>query len=43
ATIDFLLLAYGHGCKEFQGLCCLNLTSHSKSIHSQIEEIREQV
>lgn len=24
AAIDFLLLAHGHGCDEFEGLCCFN-------------------
>ncbi|XP_021251207.1 uncharacterized protein LOC110398147 [Numida meleagris] len=36
ATIDFLLLAQGHGCKEFDGMCCFNLSDHSKLIQKQI-------
>ena len=26
AAIDCLLLRHNHGCEEFKGLCCLNLT-----------------
>ncbi|KFQ47003.1 hypothetical protein N333_06569, partial [Nestor notabilis] len=33
AAIDFLLLAQGHGCEEFEGMCCMNLSDHSESIH----------
>ncbi|XP_021236966.1 syncytin-2-like [Numida meleagris] len=36
AAIDFLLLAQGHGCKEFDGMCCFNLSDHSESIQKQI-------
>ena len=36
AAIDFLLLAQGHGCEEFEGLCCMNLSDHSESIHASI-------
>ncbi|KFQ76621.1 hypothetical protein N335_06232, partial [Phaethon lepturus] len=38
AAIDFLLLAHGHGCQDFDGLCCMNLSNHSTSIHAQIQE-----
>ncbi|KGL75286.1 hypothetical protein N309_14497, partial [Tinamus guttatus] len=34
-AIDFLLLAQGHGCEDFNGLCCMNLSGHSKSIHRE--------
>ncbi|XP_064271853.1 uncharacterized protein LOC135297830 [Passer domesticus] len=43
AAIDFLLLAHGHGCQEFEGLCCFNLTSRSKSIHASIQEMKDLV
>lgn len=43
AAIDFLLLAHGHRCEEFEGLCCFNLTSHGMSIHSCIHEIQSAV
>jgi len=36
AAIDFLLLAQGHGCEDFEGMCCMNLSDHSKSIHKQL-------
>ncbi|KFO54020.1 hypothetical protein N302_09920, partial [Corvus brachyrhynchos] len=43
AAIDFLLLARGHGCDEFEGLCCMDLSSTIKSIHSKIEELRAHI
>ncbi|KFR17721.1 hypothetical protein N306_08836, partial [Opisthocomus hoazin] len=36
AAIDFLLLAQGHGCEDFEGTCWMNLSDHSKSIHRQL-------
>ncbi|XP_064372476.1 uncharacterized protein LOC135329097 [Dromaius novaehollandiae] len=41
AAIDFLLLAQGHGCKDVEGMCCFNLTEHSRSIHSELEWLKE--
>ncbi|KFV39089.1 hypothetical protein N341_11633, partial [Tyto alba] len=41
ASIDFLLLVHGHGCENFNGLCCMNLSDHSKSIHKNTEELHE--
>lgn len=41
AAIDFLLLAQGHGCEEFQGLCCMNLSDHSESIHKSIQKLKD--
>ncbi|KFV71602.1 hypothetical protein N308_07322, partial [Struthio camelus australis] len=43
AAIDFLLLAHGHGCEEFEGMCCMNLSDHSKSIHGHIKELRDNL
>ncbi|NXD73792.1 ENV2 protein, partial [Eolophus roseicapillus] len=43
AAIDFLLLAHGHGCEDFDGMCCFNLSDHSKSIHARIQELQEHV
>ncbi|XP_055576999.1 uncharacterized protein LOC129736823 [Falco cherrug] len=43
AAIDFLLLANGHGCQDFEGMCCLNLSDHSQSIHRQLEELRNRM
>ncbi|KAM4722863.1 uncharacterized protein WCC33_009038 [Rhinophrynus dorsalis] len=31
AAIDYLLLKHNHGCEEFEGMCCFNLSDHSKS------------
>ncbi|KAL2308833.1 hypothetical protein Nmel_001906, partial [Mimus melanotis] len=41
AAIDFLLLAHGHGCKDFEGMCCTNLSDHSESIHHSIQILKE--
>lgn len=38
-SIDFLLLAHGHGCEEFDSLCCMDLEDQSKSIHGQIKRL----
>ncbi|XP_027665646.2 uncharacterized protein LOC119149839 [Falco rusticolus] len=43
ATIDFLLLAQGHCCQDFDGLCCMNMSDHSESIHKSIENLQEGV
>ncbi|KFO62958.1 hypothetical protein N302_05553, partial [Corvus brachyrhynchos] len=43
AAIDFLLLAHGHGCEDFDGVCCMNLSDHSKSIHAHIKELQTSV
>ncbi|KFP86545.1 hypothetical protein N311_11422, partial [Apaloderma vittatum] len=40
-AIDFLLLAQGHGCEEFEGMCCMNLSGHSVSIHSKLKNLQE--
>lgn len=36
---DFLLSAHRHGCQDFKGLYCMNLSDHSKSIHAQLQEL----
>lgn len=41
AAIDFLLLAQGHGCDEFEGMCCMNLSDHSVSIHKQLQILNQ--
>lgn len=43
AAIDFLLLAQGHGCEEFEGMCCMNLSDHSQSIHKQLSILRDNM
>ncbi|KFP07588.1 hypothetical protein N300_14733, partial [Calypte anna] len=40
-AIDFLLLAQGHGCKDFEGMCCMNLSDHSQSIHADLEYLKQ--
>ncbi|KFO52545.1 hypothetical protein N302_06631, partial [Corvus brachyrhynchos] len=40
AAIDFLLLAQGHGCEEFDGMYCMNLSDHSKSVFANIKELQ---
>ncbi|KFV89733.1 hypothetical protein N326_05310, partial [Eurypyga helias] len=41
AAIDFLLLAQGHGCQEFDGMCCMDLSDHSVSIHKSLGNLRD--
>lgn len=43
AAIDFLLLAQGHGCQDFDGMCCMNLSDHSKSIDKNIQDLQNEV
>ncbi|KFO60385.1 hypothetical protein N302_04386, partial [Corvus brachyrhynchos] len=43
AAIDFLLLVHGHGCKDFDGMCCKNLSDHSVSIHKSIQQLEEGI
>ncbi|KFV59826.1 hypothetical protein N341_00633, partial [Tyto alba] len=43
AAIDFLLLVHCHGCEDFEGMCCMNLSDHSVSIHKQLDQIRENM
>ncbi|XP_064508538.1 uncharacterized protein LOC135413177 [Pseudopipra pipra] len=40
AAIDFLLLAQGHGCQDFEGMCCMNLSDHSESVHASIQKLK---
>ncbi|XP_069735046.1 syncytin-A-like [Phaenicophaeus curvirostris] len=41
AAIDFLLLAQGHSCENFEEMCCFNLSSNSKSIHQHLQWLRD--
>lgn len=43
AAIDFLLLAQGHGCEDFDGMCCMNLSDHSESMHRSIWLLKDRV
>ncbi|NXY40011.1 ERB1 protein, partial [Pomatorhinus ruficollis] len=42
-AIDFLLLAQGHGCEALEGMCCMNLSDHSESIHKKLPYLRQHV
>ncbi|NXW51423.1 ERB1 protein, partial [Nyctiprogne leucopyga] len=41
AALDFLLLAQGHGCEDFDSMCCMNLSDHSESIHKQLQWLKD--
>lgn len=41
AAIGFLLLAQSHGCDEFEGMYCMNLSDNSQSIHQQLSKLKE--
>ncbi|XP_036261265.1 uncharacterized protein LOC118700791 [Molothrus ater] len=43
AAIDFLLLAQGHGCEDFEGMCCMDLSDHSESIHKKLSLLKENM
>ncbi|KFP79977.1 hypothetical protein N310_13743, partial [Acanthisitta chloris] len=43
AAIDFLLFAHGHGCEDFEGMCCMNLSNHSHSISASIQQLKDGV
>ncbi|KFP05762.1 hypothetical protein N300_05529, partial [Calypte anna] len=42
AAIHFLQLAHGHGYEDLDGMCCMNLTDNSNSIHKSIQQLIEQ-
>lgn len=41
AALDYLLLVHGHGCEDFEGLCCMNLSDHSVCIHKQLQNLSD--
>ncbi|KGL97639.1 hypothetical protein N301_16377, partial [Charadrius vociferus] len=41
AAIDFLLLAHGYRCDDFEGICCMNLSDQSESVHKSIQMLKE--
>lgn len=41
AAIDYLLLRHNHGCEEFRGLCCFNLSDQSGLIERDIKNLKE--
>ncbi|KFQ30984.1 hypothetical protein N331_06199, partial [Merops nubicus] len=40
AAINFLLLAHGHECEDFNGMYYMNLSDHSKSIHRSMQLLK---
>ncbi|TRZ06173.1 hypothetical protein HGM15179_020934 [Zosterops borbonicus] len=43
AAINFLLLLHGHECQEFEGLCCLNLTSKAPDIRAALRSMKSLI
>ncbi|XP_064285402.1 uncharacterized protein LOC135305595 [Passer domesticus] len=43
AAIDYLLLLHDHHCEEFEGLCCLNLSSRAENVRTSIKNIQDMV
>ncbi|KAM3677666.1 uncharacterized protein VK521_018043 [Ammospiza maritima maritima] len=43
AAIDFLLLLHHHQCEEFEGLCCMNLSSRAENVRHTILKMKDQV
>ncbi|XP_035752615.1 uncharacterized protein LOC118452534 [Egretta garzetta] len=41
AAIDYLLLRHNHGCKEFKGMCCFNLTGNLELIESKTQNLKQ--
>ncbi|PKU29017.1 hypothetical protein llap_20679 [Limosa lapponica baueri] len=42
-AVDFLLLAHGCGCEDFDGMCSMNLSDHSELIHKSRQQIMSNV
>ncbi|XP_074391480.1 uncharacterized protein LOC141728562 [Zonotrichia albicollis] len=43
AAIDYLLLLHNHRCEEFEGLCCLDLSSKAENVHATIDKMKTMV
>lgn len=43
AAINFFLLAHAHGCQDFEGMCCMNLSAPSESISKSIANLKDRV
>ena len=43
AAVDYLLLRHNHGCEEFKGLCCFNLTDSSQFIEHEVKRVNDVV
>lgn len=42
-VIDFLLLLHNHKCEEFEGLCCMNLTSKAGDVQKVIDQMQDMI
>ncbi|KFP60525.1 hypothetical protein N322_13355, partial [Cariama cristata] len=40
-AVDYLLLRYNHGCEEFKGMYCFNLTDNSQLAERKIQQLKE--
>lgn len=40
---DYLLLLHNHGCEEFEGFCCLNLSLKAENVHTTMDKIKTMV
>lgn len=43
AAVDCLLLAQGRGCEDFAGVCCMNLSDRSESVHASLRQLEAGV
>ncbi|XP_063280555.1 uncharacterized protein LOC134565100 isoform X2 [Prinia subflava] len=43
AAFDYLLLLHGHECQEFEGLCCMNLSSKAPNIHAALRSMNNMI
>ncbi|KGL89682.1 hypothetical protein N301_15750, partial [Charadrius vociferus] len=41
AAIDYLLLRHNHGCEEFKGMCCFNLSDNSQLVEKKIQHLKD--
>ena len=42
-AVDYLLLRQNHGCEEFKGLWCFNLTDSSQLIEHKVKQVNDAV
>lgn len=43
AALDYLLLRHNHGCEEFKGLCCFNLSDNPQLLEQNIQQVKETI
>ncbi|KFZ54454.1 hypothetical protein N338_13436, partial [Podiceps cristatus] len=41
AAIDYLLLRHNHGCEEFKGICCFNLSDNSQLLEGENQQLKK--